>query len=253
MPNALLAALILYTRLPFGRIKQLPAESFSRATDWWPWVGFLTGGLLVGGALLGFALGVNSFVIALMAILMRLLCTGAFHEDGLADFFDGFGGGHSRERILEIMKDSHIGTYGVITLILYFLSFHHLIEHFTEALLFLWLADPLAKSTALSLVIGLPYARKAEAAKVQTVYNSPRGLRLALSLLPGIIAFCVLFALHGYCVLGGLMLMLLVMAFIFLLLHRKLGGYTGDCCGASFLLCESAFYVGTYFTEQIFF
>ncbi len=247
MFNALLAALILYTRLPFGRIKQLPAESFSRATDWWPWVGFLTGGLLVGGALLGFALGANSFVIALMAILMRLICTGAFHEDGLADFFDGFGGGHSRERILEIMKDSHIGTYGVIALILYFLSFHHLIGHFVGGLLFLWLADPLAKSTALSLVVGLPYARKAEAAKTQMIYNPPHGLRLVLALLPGIIAFGMLFALFGYCVLGGLLLMLLVMTFIFVLLRHKLSGYTGDCCGASFLLCELTFYFGTYF------
>ena len=58
---------------------------------------------------------------AILALAARLLVTGALHEDGLADFFDGFGGGTDRSRILAIMKDSHIGSYGVIGLICYFL------------------------------------------------------------------------------------------------------------------------------------
>ena len=59
-------------------------------------------------------------VAVLLAVVVRLLVTGALHEDGLADFLDGFGGGgHDRERILAIMKDSHIGTYGVLGLIIY--------------------------------------------------------------------------------------------------------------------------------------
>lgn len=57
----------------------------------------------------------------LLAILSRLLITGCLHEDGLADFFDGFGGGTTKERTLAIMKDSQIGSYGVIGLIGYFL------------------------------------------------------------------------------------------------------------------------------------
>ena len=64
----------------------------------------------------------------LLAIIARLLLTGALHEDGLADFFDGMGGGTSRERILQIMKDSHIGTYGVLGLIMYFLFFYNAMQ-----------------------------------------------------------------------------------------------------------------------------
>ena len=60
-------------------------------------------------------------------MLSRILLTGALHEDGLADFCDGFGGGTTRERILSIMKDSHIGTYGVIGLICYLGMFYLLI------------------------------------------------------------------------------------------------------------------------------
>lgn len=65
----------------------------------------------------------------ILALIARLLVTGCLHEDGLADFFDGFGGGTTRERTLAIMKDSHIGSYGVIGLICYFLlllQLHHL-------------------------------------------------------------------------------------------------------------------------------
>ena len=58
-------------------------------------------------------------VSVIVAIAVRLLITGALHEDGLADFLDGFGGGGDRARILAIMKDSHIGTYGVLGLIIY--------------------------------------------------------------------------------------------------------------------------------------
>lgn len=61
-------------------------------------------------------------------MITRLLITGCLHEDGLADFFDGFGGGTSRERILAIMKDSHIGSYGVIGLIFYFGLFYLLVS-----------------------------------------------------------------------------------------------------------------------------
>ena len=64
-----------------------------------------------------------------LALIARLIVTGCLHEDGLADFFDGFGGGTTRERTLAIMKDSHIGSYGVIGLICYFLlllQLHHL-------------------------------------------------------------------------------------------------------------------------------
>ena len=119
------AALVFFTRLPFWRIKafNVPAEYFKQVINYWAVVGWLTAGIMAG--VLWCAAQVLPYSIAIIvALLSRLLITGALHEDGFADFFDGFGGGTTRERILEIMKDSHIGTYGVISLIFYFLFFY---------------------------------------------------------------------------------------------------------------------------------
>lgn len=246
MWNNLLAALILYTRLPFGRIKQVPHEAFSKATDFWPLVGFVTGGMLALGYALGLWLSGSLWMAALMALIFRLLGTGAFHEDGLADFFDGFGGGYNKERILAIMKDSHIGTYGVIALIIYFvmmlMSIHQLNP--TSAMAVLWLADPLTKTISLSTIKVLPYARTAEQAKVGTVYTPPSGLRILLGLLPGVVALA-LFYWFGYAyIVWAVIPPLVLMSLLLVLMKHKIGGYTGDCCGASFLLCETAFYLG---------
>ena len=86
----LLAAFIFFTRLPFWRLKEVPSECFKHVVPYWPWVGWLTGGLMA------MVLGLGSQVMPLslawiLAIVTRLLVTGALHEDGLADFFDGFG------------------------------------------------------------------------------------------------------------------------------------------------------------------
>ena len=115
------AALIFFTRLPFWRLHQPPKACYATVVEHWPLTGWLTGGTMA--ATLYFGSWYLPYSIAvLLAIVVRLLITGALHEDGLADFLDGFGGGgNNRERILAIMKDSHIGTYGVIGLILYVL------------------------------------------------------------------------------------------------------------------------------------
>ena len=115
----ILAAFIFFTRLPFWRLAEVPSEYFKNVVCRWALVGWLTAGLSVI-VLYAASLILPASVAVLLAIVTRLLITGCLHEDGLADFFDGFGGGTSRERILSIMKDSHIGSYGVIGLILYF-------------------------------------------------------------------------------------------------------------------------------------
>ena len=115
----ILAAFIFFTRLPFWKLAEVPAEYFKNIVSRWALVGWLTAGLSVIVLYAG-SLILPAGVALLLAMATRLLVTGCLHEDGLADFFDGFGGGTSRERILAIMKDSHIGSYGVIGLIGYF-------------------------------------------------------------------------------------------------------------------------------------
>ena len=116
----LLAAFIFFTRLPLWRLKEVPSECFKYVVPYWPYVGWLTGGIMAVTLWIGTQIMPVSLAW-ILALGLRLLITGCLHEDGLADFFDGFGGGTTRERTLIIMKDSHIGTYGVIGLIIYFL------------------------------------------------------------------------------------------------------------------------------------
>lgn len=129
----LLAALIFFTRLPFWRIAEVPPRYYKEVVNYWPLVGWLTGGVMAG--ILWLTSHCFSWEIAvLLTMLSRILLTGALHEDGLADFCDGFGGGTTRERILSIMKDSHIGTYGVIGLICYLGMFYLLIYRLPMAI-----------------------------------------------------------------------------------------------------------------------
>ena len=256
--DRILASLMFFTRLPWWRLRTVPKEAFEHVVDWWPLVGWLTGGVMAGVLVASLACGLSPEVSALLAIASRLLLTGALHEDGLADFCDGFGGGTSRARTLLIMKDSHIGTYGVLGLIMYiaFLCAALLCiaktpvqpnDTLWHAAALILLFDTTAKSAA-SLITGqLPYARTAEEAKNQVVYVGRswqawllHSLRCALAIgLP--LALCVWLGM-------GRVVYLLPVPFavellLMLWMRRRIGGYTGDCCGALFLLCELSFYI----------
>ena len=107
----------LLTRLPFDRRVRADTDEMARAARVFPLVGVL---VALGGALvfwLAQSLGLPPLASALTALAATILLTGAFHEDGLADMADGFGG-TERARKLEIMRDSHIGTYGVLAIVL---------------------------------------------------------------------------------------------------------------------------------------
>lgn len=88
----ILAAFIFFTRLPFWRLAEVPSEYFKNVVSRWALVGWLTAGLSVI-VLYTASLILPASVAVLLAIVTRLLITGCLHEDGLADFFDGFGGG----------------------------------------------------------------------------------------------------------------------------------------------------------------
>lgn len=110
-------AVMLLSRLPAGRLTG-DAPSMAASVWAWPLVGALVGtvaAITYAGAIW---LGLPPLVAALIGVAAMALATGAMHEDGLADLADGFGGGHDVARKLEIMRDSRIGTYGVLALVL---------------------------------------------------------------------------------------------------------------------------------------
>ena len=200
-----------------------------------------------------------------ISFVARLLITGALHEDGFADFFDGFGGGNDRDSILRIMKDSHIGTYGVLALICYYLIFTTTLVSCITTLQQLtpngcfslseseiWLnlrvatvflaADTFSKWASSNIINILPYARKEEDAKNHLVYTRmTMGERIIGFVLGVIPSFVFLFPTMGLRVFVPFVAATVMAAAVIYICHKKLKAYTGDCCGACFILSELAF------------
>lgn len=238
----LLAAFIFFTRLPFWRISEVPAECFKHVVPYWPLVGWLTGG--ISATVLWCCGQVMPLSTAwIIALISRLLVTGCLHEDGLADFFDGFGGGTSRERILAIMKDSHIGSYGVIGLIGYFALYYTLLSSLplTVAGAAMLAGDPFSKGVSAMIINRLPYARKEEEAKNKTVYSRMTATEYLICLIPACLS---LYWLPDTVYAGAALFPIVVWYLLTSLMKHKIQGYTGDCCGALFLLCELSFMLG---------
>ena len=234
------ASFIFFTRLPFWRLHEPPQACYKTVVEHWPLVGWLTGGVMA--AILYFGSMVMPYLVAVIAaIVVRMLMTGALHEDGLADFLDGFGGGgRDRQRILDIMKDSRIGTYGVLGLVCYELLLGATLFSLTPemAAFTILAADPFSKMVTSQLVMMLPYARKEEDAKSKTVYRKmdwKAGVSLAIQGLLPMTGFLFLTRLPWTMI---IFLPCLVMYFLYLLIRQRLQGYTGDCCGAVCLLVE---------------
>ncbi len=174
----------MYTRLPMWRVAPLEAEDYARAVQWWPAVGFVTGGLM---ALIAWGLEgqLPQVVIIILALCGRLLLTGAFHEDGLGDFFDGFGGGRTKERVLEIMKDSHVGSYAVVGYVIYYLLLVAVLASIPASILpgLMIIADVCGRVCSVQQVHFLPYARTLETSKTGVVYQGRMSLWPIVSLL----------------------------------------------------------------------
>ena len=250
--SRIIAALIFFTRLPFWRLHQPPKEAYATVVEHWPLVGWLTGGMMA--ATLFGACHILPFPVAvLIAIVVRLLVTGALHEDGLADFFDGFGGGTDRQRILTIMKDSHIGAYGVLSLILYLALLYLCLYSMTPliAALTVLAADPYAKMLGAQLTQMMPYARTEETSKAHTIYRRMSIVSGLLLALQGLLPLGIYIWLnYQYQVFNSqlswewlLFIPCLTMYFLYRFVWHRLRGYTGDCCGAFFLLIELSFYL----------
>ena len=232
-----LAALMFFTKLPFYKIKEVEASAFKSVVNYWSIAGVLSGGIMAL-VLWGASEIFPYSVAAILAILSRILLTGALHEDGLADFFDGFGGGISKERILAIMKDSQTGSYALIGLIIYFLLFWSCIVALpiNIAIPLLFLNDISCKFIASNIVNLLPYVRKEQESKAKVIYN-----RVPLAL---ILFHLLWIAVLWYFLVPNKLLSLAlapsILLFLCLIVYikKRINGYTGDCCGALFLMCE---------------
>jgi adenosylcobinamide-GDP ribazoletransferase len=237
-------AFIFFTRIPIKLRSPYTPKIAEGATKYLPAVGWVVGGfsaLVLWASLFIFPFSI-SIILSLISVI---LITGAFHEDGLADVCDGFGGGSTAEKKLEIMKDSHIGTYGVISLILVLVfRFVLLFEIDTSLLPFVIIAaHSLSRSAAVSIMQTHKYVRKENQSKVLHVIKKISFSDIIVSAIFGIAPLLLFQNIYFF--------LLIIPVFITrwllgLLFKQQIGGYTGDCLGATQQICEIVFYM-SYF------
>ena len=231
------AALTFFTRITIWKWTEIPQKYYSSVVVFWPMIGWVTGGLTA--LLLWLAAQVFPMLPAvIIALTGRILLTGGLHEDGLADFCDGFGGGTSKDRILAIMKDSHIGTYGVMGLIFYSLWYVSIAMSLPlmTAVAAIIASDAFAKACAAQLINLLPYSRP-EGAKNRISYVRMTICQSLIVVLSGMLPVCLL-AYIDMLFTVSITAPIIGISLLILYLKHKIGGYTGDCCGAACLLCE---------------
>ena len=191
--------------------------------------------LLLAAQLLPFSIAV------LLSLISGLVLTGAFHEDGLADTVDGLGGGLSLDRKLEIMKDSRVGTYGLVALFSVFLiKWQSLFALDTQAVWALVLVAGLSRATAVSLTFVLPYQQLDIVSKSKPIATSLQK-RALLSIWLFVLPFLYFIPLS----LTLSLLTTLALSFILLFFYYRsqLQGYTGDLLGAAQQVTELSLYL----------
>ena len=235
-------AVRFFTRLPVpGWVGHSP-EALNRSARYFPAVGLLVGGI---GALVyvGAAFFWPQPAAVLLSMAATIHATGAFHEDGLADTVDGLGGGWDKLRILEIMKDSRVGSYGVVATVLALLGKFTLLTSLDGGLVpFALLAGhAVSRFCSTALLATMDYVRDDLLAKSKPLATRMSGGGMLVALLFTVAALAWLpadKALAG-CVLAALATLWLAAKF-----KHWLGGYTGDCLGATQQVSEIAFYLG---------
>jgi adenosylcobinamide-GDP ribazoletransferase len=234
-----LVAVQLLTRLPV-RFDDAPTDAeCARAAAWFPLVGAGVGAL----AAAAFALTARAHLLALAAwaaLGVAVAATGGFHEDGLADCADGLFGGHDRARRLAIMRDSRLGSYGVLALVLTLGAQVAAVGTLPPSLAprAMVAAHALARAAALPLTL-LPYARAEEGLGRRLAQRVPAGA-LAWGVATGLLPLALL---PWPMALTAALAAALLAAAAAWRFRRDLGGVTGDALGAVVKLVELGTYV----------
>jgi len=212
------------------------AQDMSAALPWFPAAGCLLGLLLYGLALLAGLAGWPAGT-ATAVLVGGVLLTRGLHLDGLADCADGFGGGWDRERTLAIMKDSHVGTFGALALILVLLARWAALVRLAEAGLAFWVVGAyiVSRATMTGLAVRLPYARPEGGTGAAFVNGArPRHGFWALASAAGLVLMG-----FGAAGVGALAAGWTLSGALGLWSRRRIGGVTGDVLGANCEIVET--------------
>jgi adenosylcobinamide-GDP ribazoletransferase len=265
-----LLAVQFFTRIPItGRLADwvgYSPELLRASAGHFPGVGILAGVFAAAVyALLQALLPDTTFtplVAAALSTAATVLLTGGFHEDGLADTADGLGGGYDREHVLQIMKDSRVGAFGAMALVLAVLSKVSLLSilgsvegaptGWEEApfdswyvCAALWTGHVVSRGLPLLLIYLLPHVGDTAASKSRPLADqiSPGALLVGFAWCFVALALAVL-ALDAWNLIVACSFAVIALLWMGRMFKRRLQGFTGDCLGATQQVCEIAFYLG---------
>lgn len=239
---AFLGALRFFTRIPISDKIPHSEALLNHAARYFPAVGLLVG--LVSAIVFGASLMVlPKSISVLIAMAASIYLTGAFHEDGLTDMTDGLGGGWEKHRILEIMKDSRVGSYGVIAILMALaLKFACLVETPTAWVpVLLITGHAFSRYCSVLIMAGMHYVREDALSKAKPLATQLSGNALVVATLFGLLP---LLWLPFNAMVVGIVCALIATVWLGRKLQNWLGGYTGDCLGAVQQLSEVTFYLG---------
>ena len=239
-------ALQFFTRLPIPLWIGFESDWLHHASRYFPLVGIVVAAMTSAAYALAAWIWPQAIAV-LLSTIAGIYLTGAFHEDGFADVCDGFGGGSTPQRVLEIMKDSRIGAYGAIGIgLLLALKCVVLSNLPVQAVIVaLFIAHPLSRLFAAALIWLLDYARAEGKAKPLAQHMS------AVEFLIGAVTASIPVMVAGltgrlswYVILVGTAAAAAAAVWLSRFFLRRIGGYTGDCLGAVQQVAEVAFYLG---------
>ena len=236
-----LIAIGFLTRIPIPKKTDFSEQKLNHASRYFPTVGWLVG-IFSASIFFAFEIIFPKSISVIFSLLITILLTGAFHEDGLSDTADGLGGGWSKDQKLEIMKDSRIGTYGAIALwFALYLKFFFLkeIDNTFAALL---MAHPLSRSIATGLLYFLPYVRSDDTSHSKPLAQKQSNVDFFISQTTGSAALFLILS-HALLLFGILIVFIIIWGWW---LKKQLGGFTGDTLGATQQLSEILIYIALF-------
>lgn len=236
------AALTFFTRLPSPiSSDRHGGDLLNRAARYFPLIGWIVGGMCALTLWLS-GLVLPASISILLSMVAGVITTGAFHEDGFADVCDGFGGGWTKERILDIMKDSRVGAYGVIGIILMLLGkYLSLTELPFHTLSFVIIAGhSISRFASSHCIYTHEYVGNQGTSKAKPLCSNSSSIDTLLGAIWGIIP---LFFLGSYWYLLAIIPVMTAKWWMARYFTKWIGGYTGDCLGAIQQVTEVIFYI----------
>ena len=247
-----LTAVLFFTRIPCPKWVDHSEEILNKSNRYFPLVGILVG-MIASLVLVAVNLVFSIHIAILLSMISSIWVTGAFHEDGFADVCDGFGGGWNKERILTIMKDSRLGTFGVIGLIailgLKYLSLSELHHNSVNLVIVIISGNSISRAIATVLLFTHKYVRDIDTSKVKPTSKKMSIKSLVISFFFGIIP---LFFFNNYSIFLVLIPLFFTYLYMSYFFKKWIGGQTGDCAGALQQVSEIVFYLSLLVIWKLF-